>query len=60
MHECALTTQTEDELEPLTLAKASRSAQWKEAMEREYKYLVHNGTWELVPLSPNRTVVSGK
>jgi hypothetical protein len=29
-------------------------------MEREYKSLVHNGTWDLVPLPQDRAIVSGK
>lgn len=52
--------QTKDELEPLTLAEPSSSTHWREAMEREYRLLVHNDTWELVPLLPNKIVVSGK
>lgn len=60
MYEWALTMRTEDELEPPTVAEASRSTHWKEAMEREYQSLVHNDMWELIPLPPNRTVVRGK
>lgn len=29
-------------------------------MERKYKFLIHNGTWELVLVPPNKIVVSGK
>lgn len=29
-------------------------------MEKEYKPLVDNNTWELVSLPPNKTIVSGK
>jgi hypothetical protein len=60
MHEWALTAQTEDVLEPLTVAEALGSEHWKNAMEKEYKSLVHNETWDLVPLSQDRTIVSGK
>lgn len=60
MHEWALTIEVEDELEPLTVVEASRSVHWREAMEREYKSLVDNNTWELVPLLSNRTVVNCK
>jgi hypothetical protein len=52
--------QTEDKLESLTVAEASGLADWREAMEREYQSLIHNNTWELVPLPPHKTVVNGK
>lgn len=29
-------------------------------MEKEYQLLVHNDTWELVPLLPNKTIMSDK
>lgn len=60
MHKWALTTKTEDELEPLTIAQALGSAHWREAMKREHKFLIHNRTWELVSLPPNKIIVSDK
>lgn len=60
MHKWALTTQTEDEQEPLMVAEASGYVHWREAMEKEYKSFVHNDTRDLVLLPPNRTIVSGK
>jgi hypothetical protein len=60
MRELALTVQTEDVLKPLTVAEALGSEHWKNAMEKEYKSLVHNETWDLVPLPQDRTIVSGK
>lgn len=52
--------QTKDELQPLTVVEALGLAYWRETMEKEYQSLVHNNTWELVPLPPNRAVGSGK
>lgn len=49
MHKWALTTQVEDKQEPLTMAEALMSVHWREAMETEYKSLVHNDTWKLFP-----------
>lgn len=60
MHKWALTMQIENELEPHTVAEALGSAHWKEAIEKEYESVVHNNTWELILLLPNRTIVSGK
>jgi hypothetical protein len=60
MHKWALTMQTEDELEPLTVAEALESKHWREAMKRGYQSLVHKNTWKLVPLPPNKTMVSGE
>lgn len=60
MHNLGLTTQIENEHEPLTVVEALKSVHWREAMEREYKSLVHKKTWKLVPLLSNKTVVSGK
>lgn len=52
--------QIKDELEPLTVGETLDLAYWREAMEKKYQSLIHNVTWELVSLPPNRTVVSGK
>jgi hypothetical protein len=48
-----------DKLEPLTVAKTLKSKHWREAMKKEYQSLIHNNTWELVPLPPYKTVVNG-
>lgn len=52
--------QIEDKLEPLIVAEALELKHWREAMKREYQSLVYNNTWELLPLPPNRVVVSSK
>lgn len=51
---------TEDELERLTVAEALESRHWREAIERDHQSLIHNITWKLVLLPPNRIVVNGK
>lgn len=60
MHEWALTMLIKIKLEPLTMAKALGLAYWREGVEKEYMPPVHNNTWEVVPLPPNKTIVSGK
>lgn len=61
MHKWALTTQVEDDLEPLMVTEASRSVHWRKAMEREYKSFVHNNTWNsfLYPRTRPLLAVSG-
>lgn len=60
MYEWVLTTQVEDKQEPLIVAEALKSVHWREAIEKEYKSLIHNNIWELVSLSSKKTIISGK
>ncbi|MFS7934571.1 putative RNA-directed DNA polymerase [Helianthus anomalus] len=46
--------------EPSTFAIANKSPQWRAAMTEEYKALMRNGTWTLVPPVPNANVVDCK
>lgn len=54
-----LTMHAKDKLEPLMVVEALESKHWTEAMEREYRSLLYNKTWELVLLPPNITMISG-
>ena len=50
-------------IEPLTLSEALNSPQsnmWQDAISSEYNSLMRNGTWELVPLPPNRKAINCK
>ncbi|KAD3068070.1 hypothetical protein E3N88_35950 [Mikania micrantha] len=46
--------------EPSTFSIANKSPQWRTAMTEEYKALMRNGTWTLVPPVPNANVVDCK
>jgi hypothetical protein len=49
-----------DSVEPTSYRAALSSAQapeWQIAMQHEYKSLMDNGTWELVDIPTDRTVV---
>ncbi|MFN7611034.1 MAG: reverse transcriptase domain-containing protein, partial [bacterium] len=51
------------ELEPQTYSEAVNSSdgqKWKEAIDEEYKSLIDNETWELVPRPAGRNIVSCK
>ena len=45
---------------PANYRSALADPNWRAAMEDEYKALIDNGTWRLVPRPPGANVVSGK
>jgi hypothetical protein len=45
---------------PKTYKSALLDPNWAAAMQDEYKALVENDTWQLVPPPPNVNLVSGK
>jgi hypothetical protein len=45
---------------PGTVRAALADAHWRAAMTEEYKALVDNGTWRLVPRPPRANVITGK
>ena len=45
---------------PLNITKALSSPQWKATMQSEYDALMKNGTWDLIPPSPNHPIVQCK
>ncbi|PKU73657.1 Retrovirus-related Pol polyprotein from transposon TNT 1-94 [Dendrobium catenatum] len=47
-------------LEPTTYAQAAKSENWRLAMSREFQALQEQGTWELVPPSPQQNVLGCK
>jgi hypothetical protein len=52
-----------DDAEPKSYAEAIKSkeaTEWRRAMDEEYRSLVENRTWTLVPRPPNRNVVGCK
>ena len=46
--------------DPKTFAKASRNPYWDAAMDEEYRSLMANDTWNLVPLPKGRKLVRCK
>ncbi|KAJ0467966.1 putative RNA-directed DNA polymerase [Helianthus annuus] len=46
--------------EPTSFSVANKDPHWRQAMADEYSALVRNGTWSLVPRSPNTNVVDCK
>ncbi|CAA3030989.1 Hypothetical predicted protein [Olea europaea subsp. europaea] len=46
--------------EPKNVTEALMNADWREAMEEEFKALVKNKTWKLVPPSPSYNIVGNK
>lgn len=45
---------------PSCYTKAIAFPEWRHAIEDEFNALVHNGTWVLVPPSPNENIISCK
>jgi histone deacetylase 1/2 len=48
------------ELEPKSVRSALSSDKWRKAMQDEYKALMDNNTWTLVPLPPHRKAIGCK
>jgi histone deacetylase 1/2 len=48
------------ELEPKNVKTALSEPKWRLAMQVEYKALVDNKTWTLVPLPPHRKAIGCK
>ncbi|PNY18109.1 retrovirus-related Pol polyprotein from transposon TNT 1-94 [Trifolium pratense] len=48
------------ELEPKSVRSALSDPKWKQAMQDEYKALMDNKTWSLVPLPPHRKAIGCK
>ncbi|KAJ0615408.1 putative RNA-directed DNA polymerase [Helianthus annuus] len=46
--------------EPSTFAVANKNPHWRAAMTEEFKALMRNGTWTLVPPVPNANIVDCK
>ncbi|KAG8480505.1 hypothetical protein CXB51_024634 [Gossypium anomalum] len=47
-------------MEPSTIEEALSSVEWRAAAKAEYDALIHNSTWDLVPLHPSRKVIGCK
>ena len=56
----ATTTETSLHHEPTYFTTASKSPQWRKAMNIEFDALLKNQTWTLVPLHSNQNVVGCK
>lgn len=50
----------EEEKEPETVAKALEKSEWREAMKSEFKALIANDTWTLVPPQGQENVIDSK
>jgi histone deacetylase 1/2 len=48
------------ELEPKNVRSAPSDVKWRQAMQAEYKALIDNKTWSLVPLPPHRRAIGCK
>jgi len=46
--------------EPTCYSQASKNPEWRAAMNNEFDALLKNGTWSLVPFSPQMNVVGSK
>ncbi|KAK0600457.1 hypothetical protein LWI29_015218 [Acer saccharum] len=46
--------------EPTSVTEALQIVEWKNAMDEEYRALMTNKTWQLVPYSPNMNLVGNK
>lgn len=40
--------------------KSGNVMKWKIAMQEEYKFVIDNTTWELIPLPPNHSLIGCK
>ncbi|PKI61253.1 hypothetical protein CRG98_018352 [Punica granatum] len=47
-------------LEPRSFAQARKHSQWRTAMQEEYRALLQNDTWDLVPPNPTQNIVGCK
>jgi hypothetical protein len=45
---------------PANIRAALADANWRATMAEEYKALVDNGTWRLVPRPPRANIITGK
>uniref|UniRef100_A0A151UDG9 Reverse transcriptase Ty1/copia-type domain-containing protein n=2 Tax=Cajanus cajan TaxID=3821 RepID=A0A151UDG9_CAJCA len=50
----------EEEKEPETVTKALKRSEWRQAMNSEFKALISNGTWTLVPYQGQENVIDSK
>ncbi|KAG8488797.1 hypothetical protein CXB51_016823 [Gossypium anomalum] len=46
--------------EPSTIEEAFSTSEWQAIAQAEYDALIHNSTWDLIPLPPNRKVIGCK
>ena len=62
--ECLIADSLTNEVdEPKSVSEAlsgEHSIQWREALNSEYKYLIDNGTWELVPPPEGKNTVGSE
>ena len=47
-------------LEPTNVSDAIKPTTWKDAMTKEYKSIIKNDVWEIVPRPEGKSVVSSK
>lgn len=45
---------------PTSFSTTSKFPEWHQAMSKEFTALMHNGTWSLVPPTPNMNLVGCK
>jgi hypothetical protein len=48
------------DVEPTRYEEAKEKKEWKDAMIEEYRYIVKNDVWDVVPRPKKKTVVSSK
>lgn len=48
------------DFEPTTFENANKLQVWKEVMQGEYRSIIKNNLWEVVPKRANKFVVSSK
>nr|KYP72406.1 Retrovirus-related Pol polyprotein from transposon TNT 1-94 [Cajanus cajan] len=54
------TEKHEEEKEPETVIEALKRLKWRKAMNSEFKALISNGTWTLVPYQGQENVIDSK